>query len=85
MMSPDEKRPIAENEAPKEVEQVSEQDTPLTQEEFEAQMQRLTERAKAAGLNPIQTMLHSYASRGRAIINSLLGALENADSAKKKE
>ena len=48
-------------------------------------MQRLTERAKAAGLNPIQTMLHSYASRGRAIINSLLGALENADSAKKKE
>ena len=80
-MSQDEQPPIVENETPKEVGQ----DTPLTQEEFEAQMQRLTERAKAAGLNPIQTMLHSYASRGRAIINSLLGALENADSAKKKE
>lgn len=78
-MSPDEKRPIAESEAPKE------QDAPLTQEMFAAQMQRLTERARAAGLSPIQTMLQTYAERGRTIIEGMLGAFENEDSSKKKE
>ena len=77
-MSPDEKRPTAET-----VE--SEQDAPITQDEFEAQMQRLTERARAAGLSPVQTMLHAYAERGRIIVAGMLSALEDGDTSKKKE
>ncbi len=71
---PDEK-PTAENEV---------QDAPLTKEEFSAQMQRLTERAKAAGLNPLQTLAQTYAKRGMCIIEGLLASLEN-EAPKKKE
>ena len=80
----------AENEVPKEVDVENEapkevgQDAPLTKEEFAAQMQRLTERARAAGLNPIQTMVHTYAKRGMSIIEGLLASLENEDGPKKK-
>ena len=87
MTDSDEKPLIAENEAPKEVEQAIEpaQDAPLTKEEFSAQMQRLAKRARAAGLSPLQVMAQTYAKRGMAILDGLLGALENADSPKKKE
>lgn len=77
-MLPDEKPHIAEKEAPEE------QDAPITKEEFRAQMQRITERAKAAGLNPVQMMIQTYADQGRAIGRGMLGvflaSLENADS-----
>ncbi len=75
-MLPDENPPIAENEpAP---------DAPLTKEEFADQMQRLTERARAAGLNPIHTMVQTYAKRGMAIVEGLLASLESDDSSKEK-
>lgn len=61
-----------------------EQDVPLTQEAFAAQMHQLTERAKAAGLNPIQVMAQTYAKQGMVILEGLLGALANTDSVKKK-
>lgn len=88
---PDENRTLAEDEAPEEVDQVSgqvvesAQDGPLTKEMFSAQMQRLTERARAAGLHPIQTLAHTYAKRFVAIIEGLLTALENEDISKKKK
>ncbi len=75
-MSPDKKRPIAEDEAP--------QDAPLTQEEFEAQMQQLTERARADGLKPIKVMAKTYVKQGISILEGFLDSLE-AGSSKKKE
>jgi len=86
-MSPDENIPTAENAVPKEVEQViePEQDAPLTQETFADHMQLLTNRARAAGLSPIHTLVRTYAKRGRIILESILSALESADSSKKKE
>mgnify|MGYP001579455470 CR=1 FL=1 len=87
-MATDEKTLITENTAPDGVVQgqVTEpdQDTPLTQEQFAAQMQRLAERARAAGLNPLQTMAQTYARRGMAILEGLLASLESDDSSKKK-
>ena len=80
-MPPDKKRPIDEDEAPKEVEQ----DGPLTKEAFSAEMGRLAERARAAGLNPIRAMAQTYARQGLAVVEGLLVALENKDNAKKKE
>ena len=89
-LSPDEKPPIAEQEAPQEVEQVSEQaiepaqDNPMTTEIFKAQLHQLTERARAAGLSPIRMLIQAYAKRGEALVNSVLAGLENADEPKKK-
>ena len=74
----DEKRPIAENEVPKE-------DVPLTKEQFATQLQRLTERARAAGLNPLKAMAQTYARQGRAILEGILASLENEESSKKKK
>ena len=75
---PDKKSPIAENEVPKE-------DAPLTKEEFAAQMQRLTERARAAGLQPLKTLANTYLRQGMTILEGFLASLENADISKKKE
>ena len=65
-----------------------EQDAPLTKEEFTAQLQRLTERAKAAGLHPIRTMAHTYAKQGmsigRGILAAIMDGLEGDDGSKKK-
>lgn len=72
-MSTDEKPPIAE------------EDAPLTKEEFAAQMHLLTERARAAGLNPIQTMAQSYVRQGMVILDGLLASLENNASSEKKK
>ncbi len=58
------------------------QDAPLTKETFAAQWQQLIERARAAGLNPIQMLVKAYAKRGEAILGSLLAALEDEDSSK---
>lgn len=70
---PDEKHPIAEKEEPP------------TKEEIADQFQQLSERAKAAGLSPLQMMIQAYAEQGRAVVEGLLGAYENAGSTKKKE
>jgi len=87
-MLPDENRSIAEEEVPKEVEQVSgqaiEQDAPLSKEVFVAQVQQLVERARAAGLHPLQAMAKTYVKQGMSIIEGLLSSLENANSPKKK-
>ena len=77
----DEKRPITKNETPKEVEQ----DVPLTKEMLIAQMQRLTERARAVGLNPIHTMARTYTNRFLGILDGLLSSLGSDDKSKKKE
>lgn len=62
----------------------SAQDAPLTKEQLAAKMQRLTERAKAAGLSPLQTLLQTYAKTGMALLEAQLAALEEkADNSKK--
>jgi len=58
---------------------------PLAEESFSAQLQRLTEHAKSAWLNPLHTMAQTYVEKGRAVIEGLLGALENETSSKKKD
>lgn len=90
-MSLEEDRPIAEHTVPKEAERASEQasesaqDAPLTKEQFAAQMQLLTDRARAAGLNPLHTLVQTYAKQGMTLLESLLVALEEkADDSKKK-
>ena len=75
-MATDEKPPIAEK--------GPEQDAPLTKEEFTTSLQRLIERARAAGLHPIHTMAKTYAKQGMTILEGLLASLENANSEKKK-
>ena len=77
-MATDEKPPVAANEVLKD-------DAPLTKEELAAQMQRLTERARAAGLNPLKTLIQTYTRQGRAILEGFLDSLESDDSPKKKE
>ena len=87
-MPPDKKTPIAKNEAPKAESSRNgevEQDGPLTKEAFSAQLQRLTESARDAGLKPLQTMAQTYARRVMAMIEGLLSSLEHDDSSKKKE
>jgi len=92
---------MTENEEPKKIEEtiehvsdpviehVSEQaiePAPLmTQEEFSAQMAQLTDRARAAGLRPIQAMLTTYVKQGMTMLDKLLEGLEPVDSSKKKE
>mgnify|MGYP001604108729 CR=1 FL=1 len=79
-MSSDKTRTLAEDEAPKEVEQ----DGPLTKEVFVAKVHELTERARAAGLNPLRLLVQAYRKRGTAILAGLLDSLGNEDVPKKK-
>ena len=74
---PKESRTVAEKEAPDE-------DGPLTKEMFTAQLHELTERARAAGLNPIRLLVQAYRKQGAVIFKSLLDSLGNEDSPKKK-
>ena len=69
-MSPGEDRPIEEKQAPKE-------DAPLTQEQYDAQMQQLAERARAAGLNPLQALAHTYVRQGAATVRQGVARLED--------
>ena len=59
--------------------------TPLAEEPFSVQVQRLSESAKTAWLHPLHTMAQAYIERGRAVIEGLLGALENEGSSKRKD
>lgn len=60
------------------------QDPPLTSEELIAAMDKLIARGKAAGLRPLQVMAQSYVKRGLGILDSVLDALEDGASKKKK-
>ena len=82
-MSPDEERPIVVPVAP---------DAPLTQEQYDAQMQQLTERGRAAGLNLVQALAHTYVRQGTATLRQgvakledFLTSLESSDISKKKK
>ena len=80
-MLPDETRTKAEKEAPME----PALDSPLTREILSAQWHEFTERARAAGLNPLRLLVKDYRKRGMTILAGLLDALENEPSAKKKK
>ena len=58
---------------------------PMTQEQFSAHMTELTERARAAGLRPVQAMLATYVKLGMTMLDKVLEGLEPVDSPKKKE
>ncbi len=78
-----------ENEAPGEdvpaAVHSSHTDDPLTQEEYATQIQRLTERARAAGLKPVQIMTRTYAKLVMDGLESLVASLEGDSSPKKKK
>jgi hypothetical protein len=84
-MLPEEEWSMSENEEPKKTEQASEPDAPMTQEQFSAQWAQLTERAKAAGLRPIQVLIRSYAQQGMTMLDKVLEGLEPVDSKKKQD
>ena len=87
-MLPDDtgKPPIAENETPKKAEiEPAQGEAPLTQEEYAIQLQRLIERGRAAGLQPLKTMAQSYGGRLMAGLERFVASLEGNDNPKKKE
>lgn len=57
----------------------------MTQEQFSAQMTALTERAREAGLRPIQAMLTTYLKLGATMLDKMLEGLEPVDKPKGKE
>ena len=64
---------------------VAEQDASITKEELADQMHLLAARARAAGLNPIRSLLQSYGVLGMGIVESLLLSLEHAGKPKKRK
>lgn len=78
-MSPEE-TPEVEQPVPKKAAKVAKvEDAPMTKEEVVAQMKRLGDRAKAAGLSPLKILVETYAKRGMTIVESLFDALEDAE------
>lgn len=61
------------------------QPKPLTAEEFKQALDQLTERAKAAGLRPLQTMAATYLKQSMDVLDGLLAALEGAKDAKPEQ
>lgn len=57
------------------------QDPPLPREELVAKLDQLSARAREAGLSPLRMMAEAYAKRGLAVLDSLLGALEEPKKA----
>ena len=78
-----EERPVAET-VPVVVPVVV-KDAPLTKEEFAIEMNRLTERARAAGLSPLHTMAQTYLRQGMVILEGIVASLDTDDSSKKKK
>ena len=64
---------------------VAEQDATITKEELADQMHLLADRARAAGLSPIRSLLQAYGVLGMGVLESLLLSLENAGKPKKKK
>lgn len=59
-------------------------DVPLTKEQLVEQIHQLTERARAAGLHPIKTLIQTYTRQARATLEGILASLDNEGSSKKK-
>jgi len=49
---------------------------PMSAEEFTVALDQLVQRAKAAGVRPLQVMVRSYLKQGVAVIDGVLGSLE---------
>ena len=68
-------------EEPKE-ETKEEQVLPLTSEEFGSALADLIERARAAGMRPLQIMAATYMKQSIAMVDGLLAALEEGGKEK---
>ena len=55
---------------------------PLTAEEFGEALDKLFNRAREAGVRPLQTLAATYAKAGLGILDSLLSALEKGSKDK---
>ena len=101
-MSPEGERPMVENELKQvegtSIEQVIEKPipsvevplttvaAPITAAEFNVQLEKLSARAREAGLRPFQIMLSAYAKQGMAMLDGLLTSLdESSNTTPKKE
>ena len=69
------------DEKPKE-ETKEEQVLPLTSEEFGSALADLIERARAAGMRPLQIMAATYMKQSIAMVDGLLAALEGGGKEK---
>ena len=58
---------------------------PMTGQEFQDALDTLFERAKAAGVKPIQEMARAYARKGLEIFDKMMAALEDDTEAEKKK
>lgn len=73
---------MTEKEAPKKVEVVpvapagEPAAAPMSAEEFTVALDQLVQRAKVAGVRPLQVMVRSYLKQGVAVIDGVLGSLE---------
>ena len=54
----------------------------MTVNDYNTSLNELRERAKAAGLRPMQIMLTSYLSQGLSVVDGLLEALEGKKNEK---
>jgi hypothetical protein len=59
-------------------------DLPMTKDEFTASLDQLVERARSAGIRPLQIMAATYVKQGMSMIDGLLGAFETRTEAKVK-
>ena len=58
---------------------------PMTGQEFRDALDALFERAKAAGVKPIQEMARAYARKGLEVFDRMMVALEDDTEGKKKK
>ena len=63
---------------PKVGEETVHEDVPLSREELGTKFDELAARAREAGISPLQTLAQTYVKRGLAVIEGILGALEEA-------
>ena len=76
-----EERAVAENEAPKVIGETAPVPAvaPLTASQFSKEFEDLFARAKAAGLNPRNLILATFARQGMTAFDRLLTALDGGD------
>ena len=84
---------MMENETPEPVEETEEKrpdgspfvgkvDAPMTADEFSTNMDQLFDKARSAGLRPLQAMASTYIRAGVAMIDGLLATLGGDDQKK---
>ena len=71
-------RPRKVRPRPKVSEETVHEDVPLSREELGTKFDELATRAREAGISPLQTLAQTYVKRGLAVIEGILGALEEA-------